>query len=181
MPGQVGFISGSSGRLTISRRPDERLLGAMASSIFAALRVAAVAFAAASAFAQLPDSSAARLNSDRPAAVRAWLDASGSPQPLCATAGGRAIWAAVQAFYAARGDQPVWTSGTTLTPAGRRLVDALGHIPDEGLDPARYQPILLAGGAPRMLQAASGSEGGDAASGRPRQELRKSSRMVPWR
>ncbi len=138
----------------------------MASSIFAALRVAAVAFAATSAFAQLPDSSAARLNSAGPAAVRAWLDASGSPQPLCATAGGRAIWAGVQAFYAARGDQPVWTSGTALTPAGRRLVDALGHIADEGLDPARYQPIVLAGGAPRILQAASGSEEGDAAAAR---------------
>jgi L,D-transpeptidase YcbB len=114
----------------------------MASSIFAALRVAAVAFAATSVYAQLPDSSAARLSSDGPAAVRAWLDASGSPQPLCATAGGRAIWAAVQAFYAARGDQPVWTSGTTLTPAGQRLVDALGHVADEGLDPARYEPTL---------------------------------------
>jgi len=141
----------------------------MASSIFAALRVAAVAFAATSVFAQLPDSSAARLNSDGPAAVRAWLDASGSPQPLCGTAGGRAIWAAVQAFYAARGDQPVWTSGTTLTPEGRRLVDALGRVPDEGLDPARYEPTLLGDAAAAReigLTAALALYASDLASGR---------------
>ena len=60
-----------------------------------------------------------------PAAVRALLDGHGSPQPLCATAEGRAIWTAVQAFYAARADQPVWFEGTALTPAGQRLVAAL--------------------------------------------------------
>ena len=141
----------------------------MASSIFAALRVAAVAFAATSAFAQLPDSSAAPLNSASPAAVRAWLDASGSPQPLCATADGRALWAAVQAFYAARGDQPVWTSGTTLTPAGRRLLDALGQVSDEGLDPARYEPTLLGGAAAARevgLTAALALYASDLANGR---------------
>src|SRR5260221_13666304 len=104
----------------------------MASSIFAALRVAAAAFAATSAFAQLPDSSAARLNSDGPAAVRAWLDASGSPQPPCAPARGRAILAAGQAFYAAPGGQPGWTSRTTPTPGGRGPVDALGPAPAAG-------------------------------------------------
>jgi murein L,D-transpeptidase YcbB/YkuD len=126
----------------------------MASSIFVAAQVAGVVLAATSAFAQIPDSDPA-LNPAAPA-IRALLDASGSPQPLCATADGRAIWAAVQAFYAGRGDQPAWTSGETLTPAGRELMDALAGVADEGLDPTRYDPAVLAG-SPRVLTAATGA------------------------
>jgi murein L,D-transpeptidase YcbB/YkuD len=110
----------------------------MASSIFAAVRVVALGLAATSVFAQVPDSADGRLNPEGAVAIRARLDASGSPQPLCATAEGRAIWEAVQAFYAARGDQPVWTSGAALTPAGQRLKDTLAGVADEGLDPSRY-------------------------------------------
>jgi murein L,D-transpeptidase YcbB/YkuD len=112
----------------------------MASSIFAVVRVVAFGLAATSVFAQVPDVGPVRLSPDGPAVIRARLDASGSPQPLCATADGRAIWAAVQAFYAARADQPAWTSGAALTPAGQRLMDALGGVADEGLDPSRYGP-----------------------------------------
>ena len=129
----------------------------MPSSIFAAARVVALGLVATSLFAQVPDADSVRLNPEGPAAIRARLDASGSPQPLCATAEGRAIWAAVQAFYAARADQPVWTAGAALTPAGQRLVDALGGVADEGLDPSRYDAALLAG-APQVLRAAVGGE-----------------------
>ena len=110
----------------------------MSSSIFAAVRVVALGLAATSVFAQVPDADSVRLNPEGAVAIRARLDASGSPQPLCATAEGRAIWEAVQAFYAARGDQPVWTSGSALTPAGQRLRDALAGVTDEGLDLIRY-------------------------------------------
>lgn len=117
----------------------------MASSIFAAVRVGALALAAAPLLAQSTDADAGRLTLVGPPAVRALLDASGSPQPLCATAEGREIWAAVQAFYAARDDQPVWLEGAELTPAGQRLVEALSAAADEGLDPRRYEPAGLAG------------------------------------
>jgi len=127
----------------------------MASSIFVAARAAAVVLAASSAFAQTAPDSDPALNPAAPA-IRALLDASGSPQPLCATADGRATWAAVQAFYAGRGDQPAWTSGETLTPAGRQLRDALAGVADEGLDPRRYDPAILAG-VPRVLTAATGA------------------------
>ncbi|HET6899970.1 MAG TPA: L,D-transpeptidase family protein, partial [Vicinamibacteria bacterium] len=142
----------------------------MASSIFAAARVVALGLAATSVFAQVPDAVTAGSGSDAPVAVRARLDASGSPQPLCATAEGRAIWAAVQAFYATRGDQPVWTSATALTPAGQRLVAALREAADEGLDTRRYEPALLAG-APDMasieigLTAALARHASDLANG----------------
>ena len=129
----------------------------MPSSIFAAVRVVALGLAATSVFAQAPDVVPVRLNPDGPAAIRARLDASGSPEPLCATADGRAIWAAVQAFYAARADQPAWTSGAALTPAGQRLMDALGGVADEGLDPGLYDPGVLAG-APPVLRVAAGGE-----------------------
>jgi murein L,D-transpeptidase YcbB/YkuD len=115
----------------------------MASSIFAAARVVALGLAATSVFAQVPDSAPGGLNPEGSVAIRARLDASGSPQPLCATAEGRAIWSAVQAFYAARADQPVWTSGGALTPAGQRLKDALAGGGDEGLDPSRYDAAVL--------------------------------------
>jgi murein L,D-transpeptidase YcbB/YkuD len=128
----------------------------MPSSIFAGVRVVALGLAATSVFAQVPDF-AAGLNPEGPVAIRARLDASGSPQPLCATAEGRAIWNAVQAFYAARGDQPVWTSGAALTPAGQRLLGALAGVADEALDPSRYDPALLSG-APQVLRAAAGVE-----------------------
>jgi murein L,D-transpeptidase YcbB/YkuD len=129
----------------------------MASSILAAVRVAAVALAATAVSAQSPDV-AASLNPARPAPVRGFLDASGSPLPLCATAEGREIWSAVQAFYAARDDRPVWFDGDRLSPAGQRLVDVLRSVVDEGLDPSRYDPSRLAGAAPRVLQAAAGAE-----------------------
>jgi murein L,D-transpeptidase YcbB/YkuD len=130
----------------------------MSSSIFAAVRVVALGLAATSVFAQIPDVGPVGLSPDGPAAIRARLDASGSPQPLCATAEGRAIWDAVQAFYAARGDQPVWTSGAALTPAGQRLMGELGGVADEGLDPSLYDPGALAG-APPVLRVAAGGEG----------------------
>ena len=117
----------------------------MASSVFAAVRVVALGLAATSVFAQVTDDVTVRADPGSPVAVRARLDASGSPQPLCATAEGRAIWAAVQAFYSARGDQPAWTSGAALTPAGQRLAAALREAADEGLDPRRYDPARLSG------------------------------------
>ena len=125
----------------------------MSSSIFAAFPAAAFVLAAAPLFAQPAESRAPTLIPVGAADVRALLDGHGSPQPLCATAEGRAIWTAVQAFYAARADEPVWFEGSALTPAGRRLVAALRASADEGLDPLRYEPVMLAGGAPRVLRA----------------------------
>ena len=115
----------------------------MASSIFSAGGVLALGLAATSVFAQVPDPGS--LNPGAPVAIRARLDASGSPQPLCATSDGRAVWASVQAFYAARGDQPLWIGDDGLTPAGRSLLAALRGVADEGLDPRRYDPAFLAG------------------------------------
>jgi murein L,D-transpeptidase YcbB/YkuD len=125
----------------------------MPSSISAVVSAAAFALAAAPLFAQSTQDRSPALSPVSPAAVRALLEGRGSPQPLCATSEGRAIWTAVQAFYAARADEPVWFDGSALTPAGRRLVAALRASSDEGLDPLRYEPVMLAGGTPRVLRA----------------------------
>jgi L,D-transpeptidase YcbB len=130
----------------------------MPSSISAAIPAVAFVLAAASLSAQPVGSIAESLSPVSPAAVGAWLDGNGSPQPLCATGDGRAIWTAVQAFYAARGDQPVWFEGSALTPAGRRLVEALRAAAADGLDPIRYEPVNLAGGVPRVLRASAGGD-----------------------
>ena len=137
----------------------------MASSLFAAARVAAVALAASPVFAQITASDVPSLGASA-VAVRALLDASGSPQPLCGTAAGRALWEAVQAFYAARSDEPAWVEGTHLGRAGVRLVQALRAAGDEGLDPARYEPLVLAGSSPRVVRAGAGVSApvGDAAA-----------------
>ena len=124
----------------------------MASSVLAAARLAAVVVAASPVFA-----AAAHGDPSDPgapsAAVRWLLDASGSPQPLCATEEGRALWAAVRAFYEGRSDRPAWTDGPRLLPAGERLRAALGAAADEGLDPSRYDPRRVVGAAPRILEA----------------------------
>jgi murein L,D-transpeptidase YcbB/YkuD len=125
----------------------------MASSISAVVSAAACVLAAAPLFAQSAQDHSPSLSPVSPAAIRALLDGRGSPQPLCATSEGRAIWTAVQAFYAERGDEPAWFEGSALTPAGQRLVAALRASTDEGLDPLRYEPVMLAGGAPRVLRA----------------------------
>jgi murein L,D-transpeptidase YcbB/YkuD len=131
----------------------------MASSISAVLSAAACVLAAAPLFAQSAQDRSPALSPISPAAVRALLDGHGSPQPLCATAEGRAIWTAVQAFYVARADEPVWFEGSALTPAGQRLVAALRASADEGLDPLRYEPVMLAGGTPRVLRASLAGDG----------------------
>jgi murein L,D-transpeptidase YcbB/YkuD len=131
----------------------------MSSSSFAAFPAAAFVLAAAPLFAQPAEHRAPALIPVGAEDVRALLDGHGSPQPLCATAEGRAIWTAVQAFYAARADEPVWFEGSALTPAGRWLVAALRASADEGLDPLRYEPVMLAGGAPRVLRASLAGDG----------------------
>jgi len=131
----------------------------MSSSIFAAFPAAAFVLAAAPLFAQPAENRAPTLIPVVAADVRALLDGHGSPQPLCATAEGRAIWTAVQDFYAARADEPVWFEGSALTPAGRWLVATLRASADEGLDPLRYEPVMLAGGAPRVLRASLAGDG----------------------
>jgi murein L,D-transpeptidase YcbB/YkuD len=136
----------------------------MPSSISAALSAAAFVLAAAPLFAQPAQDRAQALNPVGPPAVRALLDASGSPSPLCDTAEGRAIWSAVQAFYAARGDAPAWVEGSAWTPAGRRLVQVLQAAGGEGLDPIRYEPAMLAGGGPRLQRASLGLTSPDPAA-----------------
>lgn len=128
----------------------------MPSSIFAVVSAAAFVLAAAPLFAQPADDRAQVLTPVGPAAVRAFLDASGSPAPLSSTADGRAIWSAVQAFYAARADQPAWLEGSVLSPAGRRLVQTLQAAVGEGLDARRYEPVMLAGRGPAVQRAALG-------------------------
>ena len=136
----------------------------MASFNSAVVSAAAFVLAAAPLFAQPAEDRAQALTSVGAAAVRAFLDASGSPSPLCATADGRAIWSAVQAFYAARADQPAWLEGTALTPAGRRLVQTLQAAAAEGLDASRYEPVMLAGGGPRVQRASLGATTPDPAA-----------------
>jgi murein L,D-transpeptidase YcbB/YkuD len=131
----------------------------MPSSIFAAFPAAALVLATAPLFAQPAENRAPTLIPVGAADVRALLEGDGSPQPLCATAEGRTIWTAVQAFYAARADEPVWFEGSALTPAGRGLVAALRASADEGLDPLRYEPVMLVGGAPRVLRASLAGDG----------------------
>jgi murein L,D-transpeptidase YcbB/YkuD len=128
----------------------------MASFLSAAVRVGALALAAAPAFAQIAGPAAADLIPAGSAEVRAFLDASGSPQPLCATAEGRDLWAAVQELYAARGDRPAWIDGDRVTPAGQRLLAALAAAADEGLDPARYDPAAILPGGSGVLRVAVG-------------------------
>jgi L,D-transpeptidase YcbB len=131
----------------------------MPSSIFAAVPAVAFLLAAAPLFAQPSEDRAEALSPVSPAAVRAMLDGNGSPEPLCLTAEGRAIWTAVQAFYVERADQPVWFEGAALTPAGRRLVAALRGAWEDGLDPSRYEPVMLGGGVPRALRVSAGGDG----------------------
>lgn len=126
----------------------------MASFIRVAAFVAAVSLAALPGFAQPLDAPPSRPGTDGAAGVRAFLDANGSPQPLCATVDGQAIWSAVRAFYSARGDRPVWIDASGPTPAGRRLLALLESASDEGLDAARYEAALV-GGGPRVLRASS--------------------------
>jgi L,D-transpeptidase YcbB len=126
----------------------------MASSIRVAAFVAVVSLAALPGFAQTLAVPVSRPDTEGAAAVRAFLDANGSPQPLCATAEGQALWAAVRAFYSARGGEPAWMAASGPTPAGRRLLGLLESAGDEGLDAARYAPTLL-GGAPRVLRTSS--------------------------
>jgi hypothetical protein len=67
VPGAVGFHSGPSGRRTYTpRQPDERFLGAMSSSIFAAVRVVALGLAATSVFAQVTDDATVRADPGSP-------------------------------------------------------------------------------------------------------------------
>jgi len=127
----------------------------MASSISVVVRVGVLALAAAPVLAQVAGPSAADLISPLSAEVRAFLEASGSPRPLCATEAGRDLWAVVQDFYAARDDRPVWIDADGLTPAGHRLVATLAAAADEGLDPARYEPTAVLPGAPQVLRVAA--------------------------
>jgi len=45
---------------------------------------------------------------------------------------------AIAAFYAARGNQPVWIADGAFTPAARDLMARIGRAADDGLDPADY-------------------------------------------
>ncbi|MBN9023395.1 MAG: L,D-transpeptidase family protein, partial [Rhizobiales bacterium] len=45
---------------------------------------------------------------------------------------------AIAAFYAARGDRPVWIADGTYTPAARAVMDRLANAAEDGLDPADY-------------------------------------------
>ncbi|HUG54285.1 MAG TPA: hypothetical protein VMR21_11820, partial [Vicinamibacteria bacterium] len=132
----------------------------MASSTFAAVWVAAAALAVtapAHVFAQPALRPAPDLTAGA-AEVRAFLDGNGSPHPLCATADGRVVWAAVQDFYAGRGHRPVWLEGERLSPAGERLAALLRATAEEGLDPRHYDPAALAASSSEVLRASMAAE-----------------------
>jgi murein L,D-transpeptidase YcbB/YkuD len=121
----------------------------MPSSIFGVVGVTALAATLATAFLSSSPAPAEDLTAEaagfgpQTARVRAFLDANGSPQPLCATARGASLWARVREFYAARQDRPIWMDGDRPTEAGRRLVEALAEARRDGLDPSRYDPRRL--------------------------------------
>jgi murein L,D-transpeptidase YcbB/YkuD len=51
---------------------------------------------------------------------------------------GSTLWKAEHDFYESRGNRPAWIDGDKAAPAFERLVEALRHSEDHGLDPARY-------------------------------------------
>jgi murein L,D-transpeptidase YcbB/YkuD len=75
---------------------------------------------------------------DPVAEIRGFLEGNGSPQPLCATPEGRAVWSAVQAFYSGREYQPVWTDAGGVNPAGSRLLAALAGAEGDGVSPSTF-------------------------------------------
>src|SRR5687768_5887275 len=115
----------------------------MASFIKVVVRAAALGAALGSITVSAPRSAAASEGGAPSAAslrIRRFLDASGSPQPLCSMPGGSEIWTLLQSFYGARAHQPAWTHEGALNPAGRILADTLRAAAADGLDPARYDP-----------------------------------------
>ncbi len=58
----------------------------------------------------------------------------------------RAARAAIGAFYADRGFQPIWIDADGLTPAGRSVFARLARASDDGLDLGAYAPPGLVGG-----------------------------------
>lgn len=64
---------------------------------------------------------------------------------------------AVADFYRARAYEPAWTDHKELTDAGMALLDAIGALEEDGLEPARYQY----GTARQMAGVLSDGEAGD--------------------
>jgi murein L,D-transpeptidase YcbB/YkuD len=69
--------------------------------------------------------------------IRQILQAGLGAFAIADTAGAESTWAEVQAFYAARGDNPAW-SGRTPHRRAEQLVTAIGRIGEAGLDPREY-------------------------------------------
>ncbi|CAN7353832.1 L,D-transpeptidase family protein [Phenylobacterium sp. LjRoot225] len=80
--------------------------------------------------------------------------------------------AELAAFYAARGDRPLWTARGRLGPEADQLVALLRAAADDGLDPQAYRPDRLQATVRR------------AASGRPadlaRAEIELSGALAAW-
>lgn len=84
-----------------------------------------------------------------------------SPAPAPVAAAPVALPPDIAAFYAARGNRPLWAEGRTLKPEAVALAGAIAAAADHGLDPERYGAGELAaavaaaaGGDPRMLARA---------------------------
>ncbi|WP_374547943.1 murein L,D-transpeptidase [Rhodoblastus sp.] len=63
----------------------------------------------------------------------------------------RALRQAVDAFYASRGDAPVWIADGQWTPAARAAFEQLQRAPDDGLDLRAYRVYSLDKGPPNAL------------------------------
>jgi len=61
------------------------------------------------------------------------------------------------AFYAARGNQPLWITDRVLRPEAQAMIAILGRAADHGLDPERY-------GAAELTRAAEAAAGGEPAA-----------------
>lgn len=63
----------------------------------------------------------------------------------------------IAAFYAARGNRPLWVTSAGVRPGADRAAALLAHAADHGLDPARY-------GAAEIAAALAGARSGDPAA-----------------
>jgi murein L,D-transpeptidase YcbB/YkuD len=64
------------------------------------------------------------------------------------------VGAEIAAFYAARGNRPLWVTSAGIRPGAARAADLLAHAADHGLDPERY-------GANETAAALAGARSGD--------------------
>ena len=115
------------------------LLGALLSTTLAAMAPAGIALAASGDVAVTPgpvspDYAGYVAMADPLVAAVADVLAEGVEDGVLDKADAEAI----AAFYAERGDRPVWIADGTYTPAARALMDRLARAGEDGLDPASY-------------------------------------------